>query len=353
MNLYSSAMASLVLCIALLMSCSSETPTSSTTDQKLETIQAKGGGGGSTPNPAIVYSAGVLQKVNTGTYKYYIKVMDADGQNQTSLLEVDGGAEPCWSNTGSVICYRSANSNSTVGSIKKFTLGASTNGTPVAGTVSTVYTWSASDSITVSGHKWSSSASEIVFTTTQINQSIAQADRVSTVYVVSSSGGTPEEIYSSTDDTFSRPTWSPDGSSIAVVTRNKSTAVASIKILNRNSPPEVLVDYPGEGPNNIGYGMEWSRSGSNTLAFFMRPNSSSPFAVYVQDASETSFSPTLAFELPSNTYTIGGGPSWSPDNSKIVIGWGGIKVITLSSGVLTTLAANTTSGFASQPHWKP
>jgi hypothetical protein len=290
-------------------------------------------------SPAISFTRTTAVRVHGTTYIYpTIAVMDADGSNATDIYTYSSLPaslkKPSWSPSGgsiSFILFGNATGTQTI--LRRDV--SIINGVPTGSNTQTVYQTAASDTTNIYGQAWSPSTttSEIAFSTYR-GGSVPVAQKLSRIYVISSSGGTPTALYTDYGHEFQYIAWSPDASQIAFTDHDMVADTSSIKIISRSTGTlqrTISVSLPPVG-------LDWSRSGSSKLAYATTNGSTSS---------------TYTFDLSSGTSTYiaaGMNPAWSSDNTKIAYypsTGSGIKSILLSTGAITTLS--TTGNF---PSWK-
>lgn len=151
------------------------------------------------------------------------------------------------------------------------------------------------------------------------------------LYTISSSGGTPTLIYQSgaagpLQDTTSRPyrylafgqSWSPDDSKIAFNLHTGATGPHAgwptvrdtifVAELSSGSITDTIALQPGYASA----GAEWSRSGSNVIAYEIDSAGQNRQLYYYNQTSKTT----------STGYAGGTRPTWSPNNSSLALSVG-------------------------------
>lgn len=180
---------------------------------------------------------------------------------------------------------------------------------------------------------WSPLGNEIAFSTSEGNLALVPA-----------LGGQAQILYRPPSGYWSlSPAWSPDGARIAFVETEAGGYYnnSALRLLDRASGKVTRTLLPSM-IGAIG-GLDWARGGSDLLAFHNRPefdwSSSSLYVLNLTDG-------TLV------RVTAGVGPSWSPDNTKILYAyWSGgrewqVRIIELASGSIQTLVRG-----AGSPDW--
>lgn len=306
-------------------------------------VKPGAGGGAGNASPEIVYAVYELSK---GKYKYNLQVCDADGGNQTVVVgPLDNTrfwGQPTWSGAGDAVSYIIADADRNVCTLKTTAINV-VNGKPVAGTTNTLLTVSrSSDQKAMAGGVWSPTANEIAYSL-QDGATIPFASRKSDIYVIPSSGGTPQLIYTTpAARSVYHMSWNADGSKLAVLeweylTETPLTYNSYIKIIDRSTGAvEQTVDLTSLGisvPSFIG----WSRSGLNQIAVM---SNSGSVGVH-----------TIDLDNPGSTTLIQANvnyPAWSGDNSKLLYCGNGLIAETLSNSTTTTLIAKNVT----LPQWK-
>ena len=239
-----------------------------------------------------------------------VVVMDADGQNPLAVAE---GVSPTWAPDGSrlafakVECFDPRRCQSHIAVVD---LGT--------GTVADLT--AASDEYDVSP-AWSPDGSRIAF---------ARYGPLKGIYVMNADGSSVERLTPDSGEYVDAPAWSPDGSKI--------TFTCDVNLCQ--------IDLDGTGPTVLtpGFDAAWSPDGA-TIAFggyfYSVPFCDdwgncydfwySDIAVMNADASDVS---PLTFELDA------GGPTWSPDGSRIAFwsGYGGIATVNADGAGLKWLS---------------
>jgi Tol biopolymer transport system component len=325
--------------------CQEDSQSVSTSDPSFGVKPGSGGGGGNA-SPAIVYS---IQEFSKGKQKYNLQVCDADGANQTTI--VYGADEltrywgqPTWSGTANAISYIVSDTGRTTCTLK--TVGVSVvGGKATAGTTTTLLTVSrAGDHKAMAGGIWSPTAGEIAYSLQDANTGTVFT-RKSDIYVIPSSGGTPELIYSTAPGTsVYHMSWNSAGTKLALLEWEMTgdaplTWTSYIKIIDRSTGAvDQTINISDLGMNSPS-SMGWSRSGLNTIAFY---NNTGTVGIYTIDLDN----PASVSLVQASAYY----PAWSPDNSKLIYySSGGLTAETLSSGATTTLVPK----YVTLPFWKP
>ena len=180
---------------------------------------------------------------------------------------------------------------------------------------------------------WSPLSNEIAFSTSEGNLALVPA-----------AGGQVQILYRPPSGYWAlSPAWSPDGARIAFVETEAGgeSNSSALRLIDRASGRVIRTLLPWT-IGSIG-GLDWARGGSDLLAFHNRLefdwSSSSLYVLNMTDG-------TLV------RATAGAGPSWSPDNTKILYAyWSGgreweVRIIDLVSGGIQTLARG-----ARSPDW--
>ncbi|MDP4220750.1 MAG: hypothetical protein Q8916_05670 [Bacteroidota bacterium] len=326
----------MILAIALFAGCQQDPSSGITQPMPLKAPVS----GTTTANPALVWSGYVYTKSHGQTTQYSaIFVGDSNLANSTSVqvakdwigaVAFDGA--PGWSPTGSSICLtqrgypQNGNTGTVPDTIKAFDISVNSSGVPVASNLRTIVGL-ADQTVRMNNAFWSS-------TTTMGKIAYSTADgSTNSVYVVDQSGLTaPSKIYSY-DATggvkLGDPTWNPDDSKLAFI-RTSSTA-STILIYNTSDWSLAdTIDVSGQI-----FGLEWSRSGMNKLAFSVYASGS--YHLYYCDPS-TGATPTTN-SVASNA----GYPTWSPNNSSVMY----VNAGTLYKNVPGTSTAASVGSFGS------
>jgi len=299
-KLLSSTLLGLMVLLAAACKQDTQTPTGPQTVLPLSS-------GGSTAHPALAWPSYVSS--NNNQYSN-LMVSDTDASHQTSILRAWANTNsiqyfnPSWSSSGGSLAFAITRFGGAADSVYVIDVSDNSHGTPVGSNLrgicalpSGVYLdrWQG-------GLAWSSTSSmgEIAFIGNK------------TVYVVSSSGGTPTAIFSQT--TLGGPSgisWSPDDSRLAI-TRWDSAWGHTILIFNTSTWS--VVDSISVGNAQFGK-LAWSRSGANKLAFGMTTRTWNGSAWTY--ASGFYYCDPTTGATPSGGYT-GDVGQWSPNNTSLI-----------------------------------
>lgn len=296
-----------------LFSCSkSDNPVISGTDDNSNNTATGGGKGNhisTTANPVICGFA-QYQVGNDATWRA-ISVMNADGSNFTKLIPGHVFfSYPTWSNNGTAISYIEGTY------LKKFNVSV-VNNIPTASTPTTLLSVTTADSCLLACQAWSSVANEIALVKRQTSSSVASVNRYNKLFIISSNGGTPAQIYNAPGTVISSITWSPDGSKIAFFSSDIATQTISLKVISRTD--SVLASYSlGTVYPLINFGIDWSRGTSNKLVFAAKPTQTSTSQyIYTFDLDQSNPVPIQTSVPTSEKPQFA---SWSSNNSQIVYG---------------------------------
>ena len=143
------------------------------------------------------------------------------------------------------------------------------------------------------------------------------------IMAVPASGGTPVTLYSGVS--VGHPTWGPEGEKIAFVEG------ATIKVLDLDTTSVSTVLTLAEGARDVDR-LEWARTQD----------------VLILDEGYTDVIYTIDIATGAMDEVVGGaGPSWSPDDEKIVYTGRGLVTYCFSTGSIEKLAK---AGF--HPNWR-
>ncbi|MDP3768017.1 MAG: hypothetical protein Q8S13_08375 [Dehalococcoidia bacterium] len=271
-------------------------------------------------NPAIAFGKGSD-----------LVVMNADGTNQAALTSTVPGGQPLpsWApfGTGAVTNPYAIVFESNLCQISRIDVVV-VNGTPQGSHLTSLPTTS-----NACHPAWSPLGSEIAFGEAFTDQP------PSSLWVMPAQGGTQVGLYHAPSGFVVRsPTWSPDGARIAFEEQNEATRASAIKIVDRATGTPSTVLQLGAGL--VVKGLDWART-KDVVAYSVVPFTGGDEIIYT-----LSLNPVGA---PTRV-TSGTGPSWSPDDSKLVFRSGTapkIAVIDLATARITRL---TTAG--AWPDWR-
>lgn len=312
-------------------------------------------GGSTLADPAITYVASST-----------LNVMNGDGSNQSAVYSPARGetaGQPMWSPDGSSICFFTH--TSTGNYIKKESISVNSRNKVVAGSPTTLYT---APTRTTTDHcvgiqyvAWSatSATNKIAFVLENPNQDTGYSSKIC---LMSASGGTPTVLVTGNQCSFWTsdfimyhwPTWSPDDSKIAVVRQwtrytqssngtysGADTGHYTIMIFDASTGAALdSIEAPGDLSNARWFidhlWLQWSRDGSNTLAFRGNDVNGNKYLYYVAPISGAT--PSTSSVGPLGSY------QWSPDNAALGLAMGG-KYYSLTAGSSTkTTVLNSFSG---------
>ncbi len=262
----------------------------------------------------VICACSNYQVGNDATWQA-ISVMNADGSRLTRLAAGHHFLSySTWSGNGSAISYIDATGGSSIYKINVSVV----NNTPTASTPTSLRSYSASDSTIVTTQAWSPTNDEIVYCTVQTNASIPAINRITRLFAISSNGGTPVQILNLSGVTIKEMAWSPDGTKIALMVGNYATQTSSIVIVQRSNGA-ILSSYSLNGFSPlINKGLDWSRTGMNTILFVAKSTSTSTtWTAYTLDLNAANPSPVATGIAATDKPWF---PCYSPDNSKIVYG---------------------------------
>ncbi len=306
----------------------------------------------STPaHPAITYAGSVVS--HNSTYAT-VGVMDTDAGHQTNIVTAASTSNwivmPSWSASGGSIAWvQGLNTGASASELDAVDVSVNAKGVAVGSNTRTIYSTSNADSMSVNWPAWCSvgSTGKIAFVRQHIGSNIGEAE----LCTVSESGGSATVLqtvrayqWSGSVRIYGRyryPTWSPDDSKIAVVRTDTDSYMGSAwrqTILIVNASTGAITDSIPVALTVSG--LQWSRSGSNQLAFAAKGTSGS-YQIYYCSPSTGS--------TPSTNAVVGTFPTWSPNNSGIAY---------LNSGLnklvpFTTSTSSVSSSFTgSYPNWK-
>lgn len=277
-------------------------------------IGGKGGGGKPQPpaDPAIAF-----YHQTSGPNPNRIMVMNSDGTNKATIYEAYFSifGNPSWSSDGASIAWAGrTGGNSGVWRIDVSVV----DGEPVGSNLQQLV--SDEDCGFCIDAAWSPSGNEIVVAKSP------SGPGQDTIFVVPSTGGAIQTIYTSPDGSamIRSPSWDSNGNRIAFAEIEVLSLDWYIKILNRWTGEVSQSMFKGEFTIRT---LDWARQDTDTLV--------------IDDESAEEIL-TLDISTETATYVVDGlQPGWSPDNSEIVYVSTGRKsaicTIELSNGKVTKL----------------
>jgi hypothetical protein len=212
-------------------------------------------------------------------------------------------ASPTWSPSGGSVVFTVGGTGSIPDTIKAVDVSVSAKGSVVTSNLRTILGLSGTSS-RLKNSFWSS--------TTSTNSIAYSSDDGSSnsLWVISGNGGAPtqiasfDEAWSGSSSGLGYPTWNPDDSRLAVVRHGNNSAM--IMIFN-TSTWEYVDSIAVEGTI---FGLEWSRSGLNKLAFALQAVGSTDKKLY--------FTTPTTGSVPTTNNVLGTYPTWSPNNSSVL-----------------------------------
>lgn len=148
------------------------------------------------------------------------------------------------------------------------------------------------------------------------------------IYVMNADGGSVRRLTSNAGED-SQPAWSPDGTRIAFVRGDDPSFAGMISIKSCEPPDIYVIDADGNGPQarlttkGDNTDPAWSPD-SKSIAF--SSNQDGNYEIYKMDADGNNVV-RLTFNMSGDA-----DPSWSPDGSTIAYG-GGYQIVTDSCGI--------------------
>lgn len=297
--------------------------------------ECKDGGEEPPADPSIAF----LQKVKKGGEK--IMVMNADGSNQAVIYYEEYfsmTSDPSWSPDGNSIAWcgytyipNVPGADFGVWRIDVEIVDGVPQGTNLQQLVSE------SDEGFFSSTAWSPLGDEIAYAVRIYDPTVDKID------AVQATGGNPYNIYTAPEghaiDVSSGLTWSSDGTRLAFEGGEVSAGDEGRSIMIIERETGTVTHRLLMGQFDVA-GLDWARQGSNKLAFHEVGGSR---MIYTVDIDSGTADPVVE----------GGGPSWSPDNSKIAYLHLGkrpnthnIGIYEFSTGNITLLAKG------NQPDWR-
>ncbi len=265
-------------------------------------------------DPAIAY----LDSLTT------LKVMNADGSNATTIYTSPQFIQPAsnlsWSPDGRSIAFSEAAGAGT--DLCRIDVSV-VNGVP-QGSNYTVLLADPGAGVGYWSPVWSPLGDEIVFE--EINSESLMA--------IPADGGTPVTLYTAgAGRSLGRPSWSPDGASIAFHEAASSDGTADVvQILDRANGTITTTIELGQDNWNFLH-IDWART-QNKIAF----------AAMVNGGTANVYLLELTAGSTPQFVCAGRSPSWSPDDSELVIDYlyrnkWTVARVNLSNGSLTRLRA--------------
>jgi WD40 repeat protein len=327
-TLLSRRLGGFLLAASLLSSCNQD-PQSANQPSSFGPLSAGGSGGGSTPaaNPVIVYANDAT--VSRTTYGA-IFVMNADATNLTRVItsSVSGGGDihnGRWSHDGAHFTYQQAGTvsvngtNKTTWAVKRADL-AVVSGVPTASNLSTIATAASPDYVSYSSAAWAPGGTQIAIAGYSLNNYFGSYNFTSRVWLIPASGGTRTLLYAGFNgERINDVTWSPDGSQVAFIGADLRPGGASnlryIKIVTVSTGTVTDSILSATVGTSSMIGLEWSRTGANKLLYCSTTSSTSLIKMFDLD-NRGNGEVTIVSGNTAGNY--GQGPSWSPDNAKMM-----------------------------------
>ena len=278
-----------------------------------------------TANPEIAYDG--------------IFVVDADGSNPSSIAT---GGGPSWAPFGDGTALNPYSVVFSPSLCSMARIDVSVSGATVKGTnLQSFPTPPLARSACYPA--WSPLGNEIVFGEGSVNCPNSDCPRPSSLWILPADPTRASEAVPIYDAPSSGSvywsTWSPTAAYLAFVEVTPS-AKFSIRIVDRGSGVNwVVVDTSLFSSIK---GLDWART-KNSLAFSGVPPKSNFANIYVLDLDAS----LQAAGPPRQVMRNAIGPSWSPDDSKLVITSGGIKILDLATGKTSSI-----SGTGAWPDWR-
>jgi dipeptidyl aminopeptidase/acylaminoacyl peptidase len=248
----------------------------------------------------------------------YLKVMNTDGSNLTTILSLQVSTQgavsfrPSWSPGGDRIAF------SRRGELWLIDVRV-VNGVPTGSNTRLLVSRTA-DRL-VDWVSWSPNGEQILYTRSYNTSSYPAA-----LEVVSATGGDPVQLYWSASG-LGEPVWSPDARRIAFTEQLADHFSRELRVLNLDDMTVTTVAGSEWHP----YRISWGRA-HDLLAF------------------DNGAARIYTIELPSGTPTDvgqGSAPDWSPNDQEIVYAYGGVWKLEVATGRTTRLA-----GSGVNPAWR-
>lgn len=271
---------------------------------------------------------------------YGLTVVDADGSNPVTLM---GGGLPSWAPTGDGtpaspyhLVFEPAGCQ--LARLDIVVDGAAVQGMNLASYPTPPLATSACDPA------WSPSGDEIAFGEGSVNCPNNDCPRPSSLWIMPADPARASEALPIYDAPFNValywPTWSPSAQYLAFV--ENSAGKFSMKAIDRVSGLSwLLVDTT---QFSFIQALDWART-SNSIAFGAVPMGGNFENIYILDLDASLHAVGPARKVLKNAY----GPSWSPDDSRLVFaaGTGGIRILDLKTGRTSSI-----SGIGNFPDWR-
>jgi len=298
------------LAVIATIGCSDAAPTASRVNFGGELAPSAGRTGGPRPTAEIAFLADV-----GGSGGTRVALINADGSNQVTVSNSSGGYPPSWSGTGAGTSQNPWHLAYNPSSSVITTVNVDTSG----GTVNLKSSRSFNYAAYTLDPRWMPGKDSIAYGTE------------TNLMIVGATGGTPAVLYQPADPTkhVIYSSWKPDGSAIAFVEYSTTgDAAMAIRILNRQSGVVTTAVAPG----SVGdiYQLDWART-RDEIAFTQHAAGQPNRYTWVVSLTPDVDGNLQASGPPRTLTTTAGWPSWSPDDSKLVIA--GLHIVDYATGV--------------------
>jgi Tol biopolymer transport system component len=252
-----------------------------------------------------------------------LAVVDADGSNQTTLLS---GGLPSWAPNGDGTASSPYSLVFEASPCRMSRVDVVVNGATVQATDLAAFP-TPSLATSACHPSWSPAGNEIAFGEGSVNCPNNDCPRPSSLWIMPADPARASEAVAIYDAPFNVavywPTWSPGADYLAFVELNVDEF--SIRVIDRSSGASWLI--VDQTQFSFIRSLDWARR-KNAIAFSAVPKKGGVQNVYIIDLDATAHAAAAARQVLRGASD----PSWSPDDSRLVVVSGGLKILDLTTG---------------------